>query len=92
MLTCRYVIGDGADRSRHGGQLLRKLIHSRSCDQQPLLRPGHAGVEEFDVLGGLGFRGFDLAEADGKETQDLKIQDKMPSIALGYAGTNPAGE
>ena len=81
-------LGNRASRTRHQLHLLRKLIPPRSRDQQPFLRPRHSPVvaalcrasfvEEFHVLGGLGFRGFDLAEADEGERQKTtrhKTQD-----------------
>jgi hypothetical protein len=58
------VLRNGTGDSRHRFQPFREFIPPRSRDEQPFLRPGHAEVEEFYVLGGLGFRGFDLAEAD----------------------------
>jgi len=66
------VLRHGADLLRHGSKPLRELIPSRSRDQQPFLRPDHPHVEEFHVLGGLGFRGFDVAEADEDHGAELK--------------------
>ena len=61
------MLCNGADRAGHACQPFRELIPPRSRDHQPFLRPGHADVEEFHVLCNLGFRGFDLAEADEGE-------------------------
>ena len=59
---------NGADRTSHRSQPLRELISPRSRDQQSLLRPGHADVEEFHVLGGLGFgRDTRLQDTRGKK-------------------------
>ena len=60
-------LSNGADRARHRCQFLGDTIFCGCRDHQPFLRPGHADVEEFHVLGGLGFRGVDLAEADEGE-------------------------
>ena len=66
------MLRHNAELALHGCQFLRKLIPRRSGDQQPFLRPGHADVEEFHVLGGLDFRGFDLAEAYEDHGAELK--------------------
>ena len=63
---------NGTDLSSHRFQPFREFVFPRSRDQQPFLGPGHADVEEFHVLGGLGFRGFDLAEADEDHGAELK--------------------
>lgn len=68
------VLVNCTDHTRHQFQPLRKLILPRSRDQQPFLRPGHADVEEFHVLGGLGFQCFDLAEVDGQKTQGARLE------------------
>lgn len=61
------------DRVRHRFQPLRELIPPRSGDHQSFLRPGHADIEEFHVLGGLVFRGFDLAEADEDHGAEFEV-------------------
>jgi hypothetical protein len=60
----------------------------RSRDQQPFLGPGHADVEEFHVLGGLGFRGFDLAESDEYHGLELKALAALhgQNVDLGFPG------
>ena len=82
------VLGNGTGNSSHIRQLLRELIPPRSRDQQPFLGPGHAGVEEFRVLGGLGFRGFDLAEADEDHGAELKALAALhgQDVDLGFPG------
>lgn len=61
------LLGNAANHCRQRFQAIRKLIPSRSRDHQPFLRPRHSHVKKLHVLGGLGFRGFDLAEADEEE-------------------------
>ncbi len=72
----------------HCSQPLRDLIPTRSRDQQPFLRPGHPDVEEFHVLGGFGFREFDLAEADEDHGADLKALAALhgEDVDLGFPG------
>ncbi len=67
-----HSLRNGADRPRLCSQPLRELIRARSRDHKALLGPGHAHVNEFHVLGGLAFRGFDLAEADEHYGAELK--------------------
>ncbi len=71
-------------RASHGTQPFRKLIPPGGGDQQPLLGPGHADVEEFHVLGGLGFRGFDLAEADEDHGAELKTLAALHGQDVGW--------
>lgn len=82
------VLGNGTAWSLHRFQPLRKLIPPRSRDQQPFLGPRHPDVEEFHVLGGLGFRGFDLAEADEDHGAELKALAALhgEDVDLGFPG------
>ena len=66
-------LSNGANCPRHRLQPFIKVIPPRSRDHQSFLGPGHADVEEFHALGGLGFRGFDLAEADEDHGPELKV-------------------
>ncbi len=84
------VLRDSTCWPCHQSQPFRKLIPPRSRDHQSFLGPGHADVEEFHVLGGLGFRCADLAEADedhGAEFEALAalhgedVGEKYPVVA-----------
>ena len=81
-------LGNRANRTRHQLHLLRKLIPPRCRDHQPFLGPGHAEVEEFHVLDDLGFRGFDLAEADEDHGAELKALAALhgEDVDLGFPG------
>jgi hypothetical protein len=82
------VLVNGKGWFSNRSQPLRELISPRSRDQQPLLGPGHVDVEEFHVLGGLGFRDFDLAEADEDHGAELKALAALhgEDIDLGFPG------
>jgi len=66
------LLGKGAGLVRHRSQPLRKLISPRSRDQQPFFRPRHPHIEEFHVLGGLGWRETEDRFAPRQKTEEKR--------------------